>query len=91
MSDNITACQLAKGNNGIVKAKYITFSVEAENIKAARARLARIETDILSGKLSNESPIGKALCGRKAGETATVYMPKGGSYQIEIVSVEVNK
>jgi len=40
--------QLAKGNNGIVKAKYITFSVEAENIKAARARLARIETDILS-------------------------------------------
>ena len=39
--------QLSKGNNGIVKAKYITFSVEAENIKAARARLARIETDIL--------------------------------------------
>ncbi len=39
--------QLAKGNNGLVKAKYITFSVEAENIKAARARLARIETDIL--------------------------------------------
>ena len=40
--------QLAKGNNGIVKAKYITFSVEAENISAAKARLARIETDILN-------------------------------------------
>lgn len=40
--------QLAKGNNGLVKAKYITFSVEAENISAAKARLARIETDILN-------------------------------------------
>ena len=40
--------QLAKGNNGLVKAKYITFSVEAENISAAKARLARIETDVLN-------------------------------------------
>ena len=40
--------QLAKGNNGLVKAKYITFSVEAENMSAAKARLARIETDILN-------------------------------------------
>ena len=40
--------QLAKGNNGLVKHKYITFSVEADNISAAKARLARIETDILN-------------------------------------------
>ena len=40
--------QLAKGNNGLVKHKYITFSVEAENISAAKARLARIETDVLN-------------------------------------------
>ena len=40
--------QLAKGNNGFVKSKYITFSVEAGNLNAAKARLARIETDILN-------------------------------------------
>ena len=40
--------QLAKGNNGLVKSKYITFSVEADNLSAAKARLARIETDILN-------------------------------------------
>ena len=40
--------QLAKGNNGFVKSKYITFSVEADNLHAAKARLARIETDILN-------------------------------------------
>ena len=40
--------QLAKGSNGLVKHKYITFSVEAENLTAAKSRLARIETDILN-------------------------------------------
>lgn len=40
--------QLSKGNNGLVKMKYITFAIEADNLKAAKARLARIETDILN-------------------------------------------
>ena len=40
--------QLAKGNNGLVKTKYITFSVEADNIKQAKPKLERIESDILN-------------------------------------------
>ena len=40
--------QLAKGNNGLVKDKYITFSIEAKNIREARPKLERIETDILN-------------------------------------------
>ena len=39
--------QLTRGNNGIVKTKYLTFTIEADNLKAARARLERIETDLL--------------------------------------------
>jgi len=40
--------QLAKGNNGLVKTKYITFGIEAESIKEAKPKLERIETDIIS-------------------------------------------
>ena len=40
--------QLEKGNNGLEKCKYITFSIEADNLAAAKARLSRIETDILN-------------------------------------------
>ena len=40
--------QLAKGNNGLVRTKYITFGIEAENIREAKPRLERIETDILN-------------------------------------------
>lgn len=38
--------QLAKGNNGLVKTKYLTFGIEAENIKIAKPRLERIENDL---------------------------------------------
>jgi hypothetical protein len=40
--------QLAKGNNGLVKSKYVTFGIEADNLKSAKPRLERIEADVLS-------------------------------------------
>ena len=40
--------QLSRGNNGLTKTKYITFGVEAENLKAAKTRLERIEADIMA-------------------------------------------
>ena len=40
--------QLARGNNGLVKTKYLTFGVEAESVRAAKPRLERIETDIIN-------------------------------------------
>ena len=40
--------QLSKGSNGLMKTKYLTFSIEANSIKAAKPRLERVETDILN-------------------------------------------
>ena len=40
--------QLARGNNGIVRKKYITFGIGADNIQNAKQRLERIETDIIN-------------------------------------------
>jgi len=40
--------QLAKGNNGLVRKKYITFGIEADNFKAAKQRIDRVETDIIN-------------------------------------------
>ena len=40
--------QLARGNNGLIKTKYLTFGIEADSIKAAKPRLDRIETDLLN-------------------------------------------
>lgn len=40
--------QLAKGNNGLVRTKYITFGIEADNIREAKPKLERVEADILN-------------------------------------------
>ena len=40
--------QLAKGNNGLIKSKFITFGIEADGIRTAKPRLERIENDLLN-------------------------------------------
>lgn len=40
--------QLEKGNNGLTKRKFITFGIEADNLRSAKMRLERIETDVLN-------------------------------------------
>lgn len=38
-----------------------------------------VEADPLEGKISNESPIGSALIGKKAGDKVTIETPKGST------------
>ena len=46
------------------------------------------EADPRKGKISNESPIGAALMGHKAGEKVDVHTP-GGLLELEIVCINV--
>lgn len=45
-----------------------------------------MEADPFENKISNESPIGKAIMNKKVGETISVESPNG-SYDIKIVSI----
>lgn len=40
--------QLARGNNGLTKTKFLTFGIEAESMKQAKPRLDHVETDLLN-------------------------------------------
>ena len=40
--------QVAKGKNGLSKTKYLTYGVEAESLHLAKARLERIEIDLIN-------------------------------------------
>lgn len=44
------------------------------------------EANIEEGKISNESDVGKAILGRKVGETVTVEAPVG-SYELDIIEI----
>jgi transcription elongation factor GreA len=46
------------------------------------------EADPTENKLSNESPVGKALVGHKRGEVVTVEVPRGPKRKLKITKIE---
>ena len=48
------------------------------------------EANSLKGKISNESPVGKAILGKKAGQTVTVET-EAGEFKYKIVSAKKSK
>lgn len=46
------------------------------------------ESDPQNGRISHESPIGKALLGHQVGDIVQVDLPNGGKIHLEILSIE---
>ena len=66
---------------------HVGSTVELKNGKSVTYQVVgSVEADPLEGKISNESPIGAALMGKKAGDKVTIETPKGQvTYTIELV------
>lgn len=47
-----------------------------------------VRCDALHGLVSKESPVGKALLGRKVGEVVTVHVSDTNSYHAELLAIE---
>lgn len=54
----------AKGNNGVIKSKYIIYGIEADSLKEARQRMAGLEADILKN-IRNLGTNAQGLDGRE--------------------------
>ncbi|MBL8909235.1 MAG: transcription elongation factor GreB [Archangium sp.] len=55
----------------------VTLLNEEDDSKVTYQLVGPDETDLKSGKISVDSPVGRALLGKKEGETVTVNRPKG--------------
>ena len=64
----------------------VTMKNKANDMVFKYQIVGSAETDPLNGKISNESPIGKAVLGRKKGDTVEVSTP-GGSMQLVIEAI----
>lgn len=71
-------------SNGTIQVGSI---VDLKNSKKVTYQIVGpVEADPLEGKISNESPIGAALMGKKIGEKVTIETPKGSvTYTVEDV------
>ena len=70
------------GIGSTVKIKYVDEEDEEEYTIVGSQ-----EADPLLSKISNESPVAKALLEHKIGETVEVETPNGSTYQIEILAI----
>ncbi len=59
---------------------------KANNQTITYKLVAQSEADLKSGKISVDSPIGKGLLGKKAGETAQISVPNG-TIEFEVLEV----
>ncbi|MBK7864014.1 MAG: transcription elongation factor GreB [Archangiaceae bacterium] len=64
----------------------VTLENEDDGSKSTYQLVGPDETDTKGGRISVESPIGKALLGRNKGDTVTVLRPKG---EIELTIVAI--
>ncbi|AZV58787.1 transcription elongation factor GreA [Clostridium sp. AWRP] len=69
------------GIGSIVKVRDYDFNEEVEYLIVGSA-----EADPINNKISNESPVGKGLVGKKAGDVVEVQIPDGVS-KYEILSI----
>jgi len=63
-----------------------TIEVESRGERKKYTIVGVDETDPIEGKISNESPLGQAFIGHKAGDLITVETP-GGTKDWEIISI----
>jgi transcription elongation factor GreA len=61
-------------------------TVEADGLKEKYTIVGSAEASPQEGKISNESPVGRALQGRRAGETVKVSVP-AGTMEMKILAV----
>ena len=69
-------------------------AVTVREVKTGNVEIFKLvgstEADILNNKISNESPVGAALMGAKAGTKVTVEAPNG-SFQYEILDISLDE
>ena len=73
--------------NEVSIGKTITYTEVGTNDPETYTIVGSDESDPLNGKISNESPIAKALLGKKKGEQVTINTP-GGSFDVTMDEVE---
>lgn len=80
-NDNVAADEVALG-------REVTFKELPDEEPESYVIVGESESDPMSGKISNESPMAKSLIGHKIGDKVNVELPNGGSMEVEVLNVK---
>lgn len=74
-------------DDGVVRLGSKVTVVDSDGIEESFTIVGSAESSSLNGRISNESPVGKALLGRRVGEKVTVAAPNG-VFELTIIAIE---
>ena len=77
IEDILANAQIIKANGKSTIGVGSTVELKSGGKSVTYTLVGPVEADPLEGKISNESPIGLALMGKKVGENATITTPRG--------------
>jgi transcription elongation factor GreA len=66
----------------------VTLYFPEDDMEETYKIVTSIRSNSLKGKISIESPLGKALLGHKVGDTVTIEVDDSYSYDVEIRSID---
>ncbi|WP_027877114.1 transcription elongation factor GreA [Meiothermus cerbereus] len=87
LEDILSRVQIVESGNGIPSEVQLGVTVELETPTGQRMSVTMVgshEADVFSGKISNESPLGQALMGKKVGDEVQVKSPKGSQTYVVV-------
>ena len=74
--------------NDVQIGRTVTFTEIPGNEEESYKIVGSAEADPFEGKISNESPIAKALIGKKLNEEVNVPLPNGNEMKVKIVKID---
>jgi transcription elongation factor GreA len=78
--------QNGNGSNGIAIGHTVIVQEDGSDMQETYTIVGSAEASPAEGRISNESPIGQALLGKKVGDSVSVTSP-GGMIVFEILSI----
>lgn len=85
-----TAVIISEGSKDGVVGLYdkVTFYVEEDDEEVTCQIVTTMRQDALKGRVSKESPVGRAVLGRRVGDRATVQVNASYSYDVIIRAIQ---
>ena len=81
---NAKIIESQKGANVVALGTTVELTLDAKTV--TYTVVGPVEANPLEGKISNESPIGEALLGKRVGDVVTITTPKGElSYHVATI------
>jgi len=95
LEERIRSAQVVDATSLSTDAVQVGMAVTFTDVGTGKAQTFTVvgaaEANSVERKLSNESPVGRALIGKKTGDTVTVMLPSGSTRELKVDKIEIAK